>query len=85
LNTITRDNSFDCSLNRLEITVLLSYIHAHSHKSTVDDNVSISYHYKIGADRFEDVSDEDIKLLLKKRDSNITKHVIKGAVRILFK
>ena len=35
------------------------------------------------ADRFEDVSDEDIELLLKKRDSNITKHVIKGAVRIL--
>ena len=34
------------------------------------------------ADRFEDVSDEDIKLLLKKRDSNITKHVIKSAVRI---
>jgi hypothetical protein len=30
----------------------------------------------------EDVSDEDIKLLLKKRDSNITKHVIKSAVRI---
>ena len=39
-----RDNSFDCSLNRHEITVLLSYIHAHNHKSTVDDNVSISYH-----------------------------------------
>jgi hypothetical protein len=35
------------------------------------------------ADRFEDVSDEDIELLLEKRDSKITKHVIKGAVRIL--
>ena len=35
------------------------------------------------ADRFEDVSDEDIELLLEKRDSNITKHVIKGAFRIL--
>jgi hypothetical protein len=32
-----------------EITVLLSYIHAHNHKSTVDDNVSIPYHLKIGA------------------------------------
>ena len=39
-----RDNSFDCSLNRHEITVLLSYIHAHNHKSTEDDNVSIPYH-----------------------------------------
>ena len=35
------------------------------------------------ADRFEDVSDEDIELLMEKRDSNSTKHVIKGAVRIL--
>ena len=35
------------------------------------------------ADRFEDVSDEDIELLSEKRDSKITKHVIKGAVRIL--
>ena len=35
------------------------------------------------ADRFEDVSDEDIELLLEKRDSNSTKNVIKGAVRIL--
>ena len=32
------DNSFDCSLNRLEITVLLSYIHVHNHKSIEDDN-----------------------------------------------
>ena len=39
-----RDNSFDCSLNRHEITVLLYYIHAHNHKSTEDDNVSIPYH-----------------------------------------
>ena len=39
-----RVNSFDCSLNRHEITVLLSYIHAHFHKSTEDDNVSIPYH-----------------------------------------
>ena len=39
-----RDNSFDGSLNRHEITVLLSYIHAHNHKSTEDDNVSIPYH-----------------------------------------
>ena len=37
------------------------------------------------ADRFEDVSDEDIELLMEKRDSNSTKHVIKGAVRILQK
>ena len=44
-----RDNSFDCSLNRHEITVLLSYIHEHNHKSTEDDNVSIPYHSKIGA------------------------------------
>jgi hypothetical protein len=35
------------------------------------------------ADRFEDVSDEDIELLLEKRDSYSTKNVIKGAVRIL--
>jgi len=35
------------------------------------------------ADRFEDVSDEDIELLLEKRDSNSTKNVIKGAARIL--
>jgi hypothetical protein len=42
-----RDNSFDCSLNRHEITVLLSYIHEHNHKSTEDDNVSIPYHSKI--------------------------------------
>ena len=35
------------------------------------------------ADRFEDVSDEVIELLMEKRDSNSTKHVIKGAVRIL--
>ena len=40
----SRDTSFDSSLNRHEITVLLSYIHAHSHKSTEDDNVSIPYH-----------------------------------------
>jgi hypothetical protein len=34
--------------------VLLSYIHALNHKSTEDDNVSIPYHYKIGAqDCFE--------------------------------
>jgi hypothetical protein len=33
------------------------------------------------ADRFEDVSDEDIELLLEKRDSYSTKNVIKGAVR----
>jgi len=39
-----RDNRFDCSLNRHDITVLLSYIHAHNHKSTEDDNVSIPYH-----------------------------------------
>jgi hypothetical protein len=39
-----RHNSFDCSLNRHGITVLLSYIHAHNHKSTEDDNVSIPYH-----------------------------------------
>ena len=39
-----RDKSFDCFLNRHEITVLLSYIHAHNHKSTEDDNVSIPYH-----------------------------------------
>jgi hypothetical protein len=39
-----RDNSFDRSLNRHEITVLLSYTHAHNHKSTEDDNVSIPYH-----------------------------------------
>jgi hypothetical protein len=39
-----RDNSVDCSLNRHEITVLVSYIHAHNHKSTEDDNVSIPYH-----------------------------------------
>ena len=39
-----RDNSFDCFMNRHEITVLLSYIHAHNHKSTEDDNVSIPYH-----------------------------------------
>jgi hypothetical protein len=39
-----RVNSFDCSRNRHEITVLLSYIHAHNHKSTEDDNVSIPYH-----------------------------------------
>ena len=38
-----RNNSFDCSLNRHEITVILTYIHAHNHKST-DDNVSITYH-----------------------------------------
>ena len=44
-----RDNSFDCSMNRHEITVLLSYIHAHNHKSTEYDIVSIPYHYKIGA------------------------------------
>jgi hypothetical protein len=44
-----RYNSFDCSLNRNEITVLLFYIHAHNHKSTEDDNVSIPYHYTIGA------------------------------------
>ena len=43
-----RDNSFDCSLNRHAITVLLSYIHAHNHNSTEDDNVSIPYHSKIG-------------------------------------
>ena len=49
LSPATRDNSFDYSLNRHEITVLLSYIHAYNHKSTEDDNVSISYHYKIGA------------------------------------
>jgi hypothetical protein len=30
--------------NSHEITVLLSYIHAHNHKSTEDDNVSIPYH-----------------------------------------
>ena len=35
------------------------------------------------ADRFEDVSDEDIELLLEKGDSYSTKNVIKGAVRIL--
>jgi hypothetical protein len=35
-----RDNSFDCSLNRHEITVLLSYIHAHNH---------IPYHSNIAA------------------------------------
>jgi len=39
-----RVNSVDCSLNRHEITVLLSYIHAHNHKSTEDDNVSIPYY-----------------------------------------
>jgi hypothetical protein len=44
-----RDNSFDCFPNRHEITVLLSYIHAHNHKSTEDDNVSIPCHYKIEA------------------------------------
>jgi hypothetical protein len=38
-----RDNNFDSSLNRHEITVLLSYIHALNHKSTEDDNVSIPY------------------------------------------
>jgi len=43
-----RVNSFDCSLNRHQITVLLSYMHAHNHKSTEDDNVSIPYHSKIG-------------------------------------
>jgi hypothetical protein len=32
---------------------------------------------------FEDVSDEDIVLLLEKRDSHSTNNVIKGAVRIL--
>ena len=43
-----RVNSFDCSLNRHEITVLLSYymhksyIHAHNHKSTEDDNFNIT-------------------------------------------
>jgi hypothetical protein len=35
-----RDNSFDCSLNRHELTVLLSCTHAHNHKST-EDNLSI--------------------------------------------
>jgi hypothetical protein len=39
-----RDNNFDCSLNRHEITVLLSYIHAHNHKFTEYDNDSIPYH-----------------------------------------
>ena len=39
-----RVNSYDCSLNRHEITVLLSYIHAHNHKSTEDNNVSIPYY-----------------------------------------
>ena len=34
---------------------------------------------------FEDVSDEDIVLLLEKRDSHSTNNVIKGAVRILQK
>jgi hypothetical protein len=48
-NEAQRDNSFDCFPNRHEITVLLSYIHAHNHKSTEDDNVSIPYHYKIEA------------------------------------
>jgi hypothetical protein len=38
-----RDNNFDSSLNRHEITVLLSYIHALNHQSTEDDNVSIPY------------------------------------------
>jgi len=28
----------------IDIAVLLSYIHAHNHKSTEDDNVSIPYH-----------------------------------------
>ena len=35
-----RDNSFDCSLNRHELTILLSCTHAHNHKST-EDNLSI--------------------------------------------
>jgi hypothetical protein len=49
LSPAPRVNSFDCSMNRHEISVLLSYMHAHNHKSTEDDNVSIPYHYKIGA------------------------------------
>jgi hypothetical protein len=49
LSPTPRDNSFDCSLNRHKITVLLSYMHAHNHKSIEDDNVSIPYHKKIGA------------------------------------
>ena len=32
-----------------ELTVILSYIHAHNHKFSEDDNVSIPYHTKIGA------------------------------------
>ena len=38
-----RDNRFNCSLNRHDITILLSYMHAHSHKSTANYNVSIPY------------------------------------------
>jgi hypothetical protein len=37
---VPRDNSFDCSLNRHELTDLLFYIHAHNHKSTEDDHVN---------------------------------------------
>ena len=38
-----RNNRFNCSLNRHAITIVLSYMHAHSHKSTADYNVSIPY------------------------------------------